>query len=136
MSGVRKKGVVIVDTKKGILVVSVKGRKFILPGGGARGGESRKSAAIRELYEETGLKVKEILYLFSYVGQKWHTASGKSVRDHVKVFLVKVEGIPRPRHEVKHISFWKSGSTLNITTGTERVIERYLKDYKHHKDSN
>jgi len=51
----RRRGTAIVDTSRGILVVSHGNRTFYLPGGGAEKGESQKNAAIRELKEETGL---------------------------------------------------------------------------------
>ena len=126
----RRKGSAIVDTNKGILVVSGRSKKFMLPGGGAERGESRKKAAIRELYEETGLKTKSINYLFEYLGSKWHTFSGKEVRNATKVFLIQAEGEPKPRHEIKHIAFWKQESKINLTSGTKKVIERYLKEFK------
>ncbi len=129
MSYKRRKGVAIVDTNKGILVVSGRSKRFILPGGGAEKGESRKKAAIRELYEETELKTKEIKYLFKYIGGRWHTRRG-SVRNYAKVFLVKTYGIPRPRHEIRHIAFWKPESNLHLTTGTIKLIEKYLNEYK------
>lgn len=130
MSDKRRKGVAIVDTSNGILVVAGRSKKFILPGGGAEKWESRKKATIRELYEETELKTKNITYLFRYIGSKWHTHSGKSIRNYTKVFLVESEGNPRPRHEIKYIAFWKKESNLNLTGGTKKVIEKYLRDYK------
>ena len=87
MTRIRRKGAAIVDTPHGILVVLGRSRKFVLPGGGANKGESRKKAAIRELYEETGLKTKKITYLFRYVGSRFHTRRGE-VRNHAKVFLI------------------------------------------------
>jgi len=126
MNKIRRKGAAIVETSKGILVVAGRSKKFILPGGGANKGESRKRAAIRELHEETGLKTKRIKYLFSYVGGKWHTHSGKSVRNHAKVFLIEATGKPRPRHEIKYIDFWNTKSKINLTSGTRKVIEKYL----------
>ena len=61
---IRRKGVAIVDSPKGILVVAGKTKVFHLPGGGTKKGEDRKKAAVRELHEETGLKTKRIKYLF------------------------------------------------------------------------
>jgi len=130
MSDKRRKGVAIVDTNKGILVVAGRSKKFILPGGGAEKWESRKKATIRELYEETGLKTKNITYLFRYVGSKWHAHRGVSIRNHAKVFLVEAEGMPKPKHEIRYIAFWKPQSNVNITSGTKKVIEKYLTEYK------
>ncbi|VVB78546.1 RNA pyrophosphohydrolase [uncultured archaeon] len=126
MSKIRRKGAAIVETSRGILVVAGRSKKFILPGGGANKGESRKMAAIRELHEETGLRTKRIKYLFSYVGGKWHTHSGNSVRNHAKVFLINATGKSRPRHEIKYIDFWNPKSKIHITHGTKKVIDKYL----------
>ena len=49
MVKIRRKGVAIVHTNKGILVVSGRRKIFMLPGGGADRGESRRKATIREL---------------------------------------------------------------------------------------
>jgi len=123
---IRRKGAAIVETSKGILVVSGRSRRFILPGGGANKGESRKKAAIRELYEETGLKTKGVKYLLSYKGNVWHNFKGKQVVNHAKVFLIQAYGNPKPRHEIKHIAFWKPESQINITSGTKKILDRYL----------
>jgi len=62
----RRRGTAIVETSKGILVVSHNNRTFYLPGGGAEKGESRKEAAIRELKEETNLQTLSCSFLFEY----------------------------------------------------------------------
>jgi len=130
MSLIRRRGCAIVDTPNGILVVAGRNKRFMLPGGGAQKGESRKKATIRELYEEAGLKTKDIHYLFRSVGHKWHTKSGKSVRNDSKVFLVKAYGHARPRNEIKYLAFWKPDSKLKIGSGARKVIIRYLSKYK------
>ena len=127
MNSKRRKGVAILETNKGILVVSGKNKKFALPGGGAEKWESRKKATIRELYEETNLKTKKITYLFRYVGNKWHAHRGKLTKNYTKVFLVKAEGNPKPEHEIKHIAFWNPKSKIKISKSTKKAIEEYHK---------
>lgn len=122
---IRRKGVAIVDTPKGILVVAGRRKIFALPGGGTDKGESRKHAAMRELREETGLLTKKRTYLFSYHGGKWHTRKG-CVKNHAKVFLIKAYGHARPRHEIKHIAYWKHGCKLRISSRTKWIIDKYL----------
>lgn len=129
MSDKRRKGVAIVDTKKGILIGATYDT-FILPGGGAKPWESRKKAAIRELYEETGLKTKRIKYLFRDVGIKWRDHKNRLIRNYSKVFLVEVEGIPRPSNEIKKIAFYKLGSKIKLGEGSKKIINIYLKKYK------
>ncbi|MDE1871198.1 MAG: NUDIX domain-containing protein [Candidatus Micrarchaeota archaeon] len=121
----RRRGAAIVDTSKGILVVSGRKRLFILPGGGARKGESRRKAAMRELREETGLKPISSHYLFRYVGYVHKAHGGGYFQDHNKVFLVKVVGKARPRHEVRHIEYYREGSEIRISRVTEKIINRY-----------
>ena len=65
----RRRGTAIVETNEGILVVSGKGNKFILPGGKASKNETRTQAAIRELKEETGLEAYYSKLIFRYVGK-------------------------------------------------------------------
>jgi len=129
MSISRRKGVAIIDTKKGILVGAITDT-YILPGGGAKPWESRKRAAIRELYEETGLKTKKVEYLFKDVGIKWHNHKGKLVQNHSKIFLIEAEGIPKPCSEVRKIAFYKPGSKIKIGEGSKKIIEIYLSKYK------
>jgi len=125
----RRKGVAIVETKKGILVGAIH-NAFILPGGGAKFWESRRKAAIRELYEETGLKAKKIKYLFKDRGIKWHNHKGKLIQNYSKVFLIEAEGIPKPKHEIKKIGFYNSNSKIKIGEGSQKIIDIYLKKYK------
>lgn len=128
MTHKRRKGVAIVETNKGILLVAGRSKIFMLPGGGANRGESREKAAIRELYEETGLKTKSIKYLSNYVGPKWRTHSGRLVRNHCKIFFVKAEGKATPRHEIKYVAFWKPGCKIKILERTRRIMEKYLEN--------
>jgi 8-oxo-dGTP diphosphatase len=116
----RRRGTAIVVNKegirKGILVVAMRNKLFLLPGGGANKGESRRKAAMRELYEKTGLRAHSVKFLFSI----------KTAMDH-KVFLIKAKGHPRPRMEIKHIGWWTSHSKFRISRGTRKIIEKFLK---------
>ena len=126
----RRRGTAIVETSKGILVVAWESKLFMLPGGGAKFWESRKRAAMRELYEETRLKAKSAKYLFSYIGPEHKNENGRVQRNHAKVFLIKTEGKAKPSHEVKHIAFWKPGSRIKLMKGAKIALDRYLKEFK------
>jgi len=123
---IRKKGVAIVESKKGIIVVAGRSKIFALPGGGADKGESRKKAATRELREETGLWSIKTEYLFNYKGHPWNDYKGRKVINDAKVFLIKANGRLRPRHEIKHVAHWKPGSNVRISRSTEGLIMKYL----------
>lgn len=122
----RRRGAAIVDTPKGILVVSSRKKLFILPGGGAKKGESRRKAAMRELHEETGLSPVSSQYLFSYVGPVHKSYGGGHFQDHNKVFLIKVTGTARPKHEIKYITFYREDSNIRISGTTKKIIDKYL----------
>ena len=83
-----RRGTAIVETTKGILLVkeATDGR-YALPGGQAKQGESRLNAAIRELYEETGLQAIIAKELFPFTT---NSVSGRQT-DH-KAILIKAKG--------------------------------------------
>ena len=134
MIGIRRKGVAVVENKKGILLVAGRKKIFSLPGGGAEKFESRKKATIRELHEETNLRTVKIKYLFSHVGKRWHNYNGKLVKNSIKIFLIESKGMPKPSHEIKYISFWKKGMKLKLSDSTKIILEKYLTDYKYVKN--
>lgn len=109
----RKRGTAYVETSNGVLVVSVDGKTFSLPGGEPRKGESRKRATIRELKEETGLIATKCDYLFEYV----------SPFNRHKVFQIECVGESKPRHEIKHLDYF-NGSNLKVSNTTREIIER------------
>ena len=120
---VRRRGTAIVETPKGIILVA--GRRegpWILPGGGAKKGERRMDAVVRELKEETGLVAKDCKYLFSY----HEPDDGRRIRNLHKVFLIKAEGIPRPRSDARHIAYWNGGSDVQPSRTTRALLEMYM----------
>ncbi len=89
----RRRGTAIVESSRGILLTSMSKGPYLLPGGGARRGETRFRAAIRETEEETGLRAYYAKILFQHESHSHrHT-----------VVLVKARGTARPRQEVKYI---------------------------------
>jgi|GEM_PF-647324 8-oxo-dGTP diphosphatase len=123
----RRRGTAIVDTERGILVVAHY-RRWLLPGGGARKGESRRDAVIRELREETGLRAQSCRFLFRYDEPE----DSRGVHNRHMVFLVRTTGNPRPNHrDVNYLAYWNPGSSLEISDGTMAIIEKYLRQFKH-----
>ncbi len=126
MTHKRRHGVAIVDMEEGIVVVSGRRRLFLLPGGGARKGESRERAAIRELKEETGLVAYSCEFLFQHVGSKHRSYRGGYFRNYSKVFLIKAIGKARPRNETKHIAYYRPECDIKIYYNTKLMIDKYL----------
>src|SRR3989338_5072339 len=98
----RRKGICIVESGHGILLVARRRKIFFFPGGGTKKGESVKKAAIRELYEETNLKTKKINFLFEHIGDRLHNFKRKPARNHSKVFIVKKYGKPKTKNDIKY----------------------------------
>jgi ADP-ribose pyrophosphatase YjhB (NUDIX family) len=122
----RRRGTAIVEFPEGILVVSQGSESFMLAGGGANKGESRRRATMRELQEETGLKPLGSKYLFAYKSKLHRNYKGGHFRDYHKVFLIKVDGTPTPQREIKRIAFFKEGSGLKLVYSTKEIIEKFL----------
>lgn len=120
----RRRGTAIVDTPKGILLVSLDGTHFTLPGGGAWPKESRRQAAVRELMEETGMKAVSLTHLFEFLGGVHAGPRGGSFRNAHEVFLVTATGTPQPGQEVKQVAYY-DGSNLTLTPSAKKIIERY-----------
>jgi 8-oxo-dGTP diphosphatase len=110
----RRRGTSIVDTIRGILVVSRDNRTYYLPGGGAEKGESHKTAAIRELKEETSLETVACRFLFEY----------ESFTDNHEVYLIETLGAAMPSNEIKYIDYF-TGSNLKVSNATWEILQLY-----------
>jgi len=118
----RKRATAIVETDNGILIVSHSRHgkiEYMLPGGGIKRGEHPICAAVRELYEETGLHTVEAKYLFDLVTEH---------NEH-KVFLIKPYGKLRKRHETTHIRFYNDSTKdkYKLAWHVIPIIEKYRK---------
>ncbi|MCA9837921.1 MAG: NUDIX domain-containing protein [Trueperaceae bacterium] len=93
----RSAGVVILDSDDRILLVrekiAHKTDLWHIPAGSVEEGEPLEAAAIRETKEETGLEVKLICYLNTYLG---HFPSGDLVMRHVWLARQVDERLPEP----------------------------------------
>jgi 8-oxo-dGTP diphosphatase len=123
----RRRGTAIVETSKGILLTAGRHGAFILPGGGAKRGESRFIAALRELTEESGLLPYYAEIVFKHKGKIRPTHSGRhKFQDHHTVCFVKATGTPRPGGgDAKRIDYYYLGCTVKISPTTQEIIDRY-----------
>jgi 8-oxo-dGTP diphosphatase len=121
----RRRGTAIVETARGIVLTSGRSRIFLLPGGGANEHESRSKAAVREMYEETGLKAYSSQYLFEHMGHIHRKINGRRWQDYHKVFLIKATGVAKPHHEIRHIGFYTQGCHLKVSSTTKEIINKY-----------
>ena len=125
MAGKRNRATAIIETKKGILIVRIRGLSyFVLPGGGIDKGESTIAALKRELKEETNLIATSCKYLFDSKGGT-HTFSGKIMQNQHRVFLVKAKGKAIPKSEIKSISYYKRNSKIKLSKATRSIISKY-----------
>ncbi|WP_156485865.1 NUDIX domain-containing protein [Crenobacter luteus] len=108
----------IIELADGVLVTAAAGQRLGLPGGKANRGELRSQALIRELREQIGLRVHNMLYLFDHLTP--HTSH--------KVYLVIAQGVPRPQGETERIGVLASPDGEPETTPeTRAILRRYAR---------
>ena|SRR3990167_8078217 len=117
----RKRATVIIETEKGILLVShlIFGKLvFALPGGGIKFSEKSEDAARREIFEETGLKINKIKFLFNY----------KTFLHNHFVFKAEASGNLRKSWETRYFAFYEDD--VRVGKSFEKMIEKYLSNIR------
>ncbi|RON12030.1 NUDIX hydrolase [Pseudomonas frederiksbergensis] len=110
---------VICEQDRHILLVRKPRGRWTLPGGKVEPGETAAGAATRELYEETGLEVDDLLYLM-----EWETAS---TRHHVYEALVVNIAEARPQNEIFDCIWYPLDAVQNLNTSnaTLRIVKAF-----------
>lgn len=103
-----------------------------LPGGSLEPGESMEEVARRELFEETGLKAKELKLLDIYSGQElyYKYPHGDEVYNVIAAYVCeKFKGVMKPEEsEVSEIRFFKLDEIpININPPDKPVIDCFTK---------
>lgn len=113
----RKRATLIVKMSQGILLVRhVFPWKWGLPGGGIKRREKAEEAARRELFEETGLRVKKIKHLFD-LDYGWHRHN---------VFLITAKGKINLNWELINYNYLGNVKSETIGKSTQAILKKYL----------
>jgi len=110
---------VICERDRQILLVRKPKSKWALPGGKVETGEAIAGAAARELQEETGLNVDQLLYIFEF--------DAGNTRHHVFEASVPEAEIAVPQNEITECT-WHSLNTLHhldISDATKAIISSF-----------
>ncbi len=92
--------------------------RFVLPGGVSERGELRSQALLRQIREQTGLRINSMLYLFDHITQ--HNAH--------KVYLVIAQGVPRMQESGSRLTLITSpDAEQDIHVESRAILRRYAK---------
>lgn len=112
---------VVCERDREILLVRKPKSKWSLPGGKVEAGEAIAGAAVRELQEETGLNVDQLLYVFEFdAGNTLHHVFEASVPDGERAV---------PQNEIVEC-IWHSLSTvqdLDTSEAMKSIIRSFLR---------
>lgn len=121
----RRRGVLIYETPGGIMLVH-DGGVVTLPGGKAKRNETRKKAALREMQEETGIKIPDAKLLFSYSGIVQKDKHGRGYfRDMTKVFYARGENFPEEKKSRKVLYLNYNSGLPEYTQDTRNILKRF-----------
>lgn len=113
----KRRATVILRKEKSILFTQEKNGQWLLPGGKVEKNELPICAAVRELWEETGLVAESIRFMFSH----------QSYSNNHSVFLVSVseEAHVLARNEVALVKWLTPDEYFHIklTPATEKILD-------------
>lgn len=113
-----RRATAIIELPDGVLVRTMPGGRYCLPGGRAERGELRSQALLRQVREETGLRINSMLYLFDHITP--HNAH--------KVYLCIAQGMPRAQADGSRIAVVASPeSEMDLHIETRAILRRYAK---------
>ncbi|WP_137805246.1 NUDIX hydrolase [Pseudomonas sp. G(2018)] len=110
---------VICEQDRHILLVRKPRSRWMLPGGKVEPGETTVGAATRELHEETGLDVEDMLYLMEL--------ETGSTRHHIFEASVINLDQARPRNEIFDCIWFPLDAVQNLSTSdaTLRIVRAF-----------
>ena len=110
----RDRATAVVIREGNVLLVHGRSPTFAMPGGGIEPGESADCAAVRELFEETGLVASQTKFLF---------VLETAIHRH-HVFLVEAGGEVEMGFEISEFRWWDRKESLPIYSHVETILER------------
>lgn len=113
----RRRATLVAEQHGQILLVQERGRRrYSLPGGGLKKGESVLQAALRELKEETNLEVVKAEYLFDY----------ESATQSHKVVWATVWGeVHIQEKELAGYRWWDAAEDIPLVDSTIEIVDRF-----------
>jgi len=114
-----------------VLLIKNPSGVWTFPKGLIEEGEKPEETAVREVYEETGVKgrIKDFLGEITY----WYTLKGEKIFKKVKYYLMEYEGgEPKPSWEVLDARFFpiKEAETLLHYRGDREIFKKALTKLK------
>ncbi len=112
-----------------VLLIMNPSNKWTFPKGLVEKGESIEETAIREVYEETGIKGKVIKHIGNV--QYWYVMEGVKIKKRVDYFLMEyVEGELRPSFEVKDAAFFSIDKAKELIRyrGDKEIFNKALQE--------
>lgn len=113
-----RRATAIIELPDGVLVTAPHGDYYHLPGGMAIRGELRSQTLIRELREQTTLRINSMLYLFDHI----------SLQNSHKVYLAIAQGQARAQGNIDKLSLVTSlENRMDLSIEARSILRRYAK---------